>query len=134
MALTIGPGMTINAGVTLNGGPAASENPVTWTSPTDFPGYGQGPMGSGCVLTGTGSTTGRINIKLTDPTKIGIWQALAAGTQVTVSGTGVIPTPATLDLTGVSGQDGDFYYQEFNTAGVFYQDQVSSIGSVSFIP
>jgi hypothetical protein len=105
---------------------------TTWTSPTDFPGYGGGPMGSGCVLTGPGSTTGRINIKLTDPEKQNEWVFLASGTQVTVTGTGIIPSPLTLDLTGVSGQDGDFYYQEFNTPGAIYQDSVSSIGSVSF--
>ena len=105
---------------------------TTWTSPTDFPGYGSGPNGSGCVLTGSGIVTGRINIKLTDPTKIALWLALIVGTQVTVSGTGVLPSPSTLDLTGVSGQDGDFYYQEFSTEGVFYQDGYSSIGSVSF--
>jgi hypothetical protein len=112
--------------------PTSPDITTTWTSPTDFPGYGVGPMGSGCVLTGPGSSTGRINIKLTDPAKQTAWLALAIGVQVTVIGTGIVPSPLTLVLTGVSGQDGDFYYQEFSTPGAIYQDQYSSISSVSF--
>jgi hypothetical protein len=118
---------------TISGGDISeTATTTTWTAPTDYPGYGSGPMGSGCVLTGPGSDTGRINIKLTDPAKQTAWLALTIGTQVTVTGTGIIPSPLTLDLTGVSGIDGDFYYQEFSTPGAIYQDSVSSIGSVSF--
>jgi hypothetical protein len=132
--ITVSGDLPVNAVIGTISGGDISETAVTttWTSPTDFPGYGGGPMGSGCVLTGPGSSTGRINIKLTDPAKQTAWLALAIGAQVTVAGTGIIGSPLTLDLTGVSGQDGDFYYQEFSTPGALYQNGVSSINSVSF--
>lgn len=124
-------GGAINS-VSNTGTAAQSSTTTTWTTPTDFPGYSSNQNESGCTLQGSGSTTGRISIQLSDPLKIAAWLALPAGTQVTVDGTGVIPSPATLDLTGVSGQDGLYYYQEFSTSGVIYQDGFASMISVSY--
>lgn len=124
------PGFVAVAGDGGGGGGVTT----TWTTPADFVGTGgTGYNDAGCVLNGGGSVTGRISIRLTDSAKIVTWLALPSGTGVLISGTGYMPFgPITLTLTGVSGQDGPFYYQEFSQAGVIYQDGYSIINSVSF--